>query len=177
MKRYMSDDERAEFEALLRETIGDPNNGGKFIGERAVALRDGLLDAEQAGRKWATMVLDDALIDGLSKLAKGWLKRLSVVLVAFDGTVVGKATRVGRKVKRNDGTEAWQQALIHDMTWAEVAAWIDNLAAQQRALGATRQMGYRILELQEAVPDSLGPADAARRLGTTVEAWIEASAA
>ncbi len=177
MKPYLTDEERDEFEALMQECCGDPENGGKRISIVAERLRVGLSDAEQAGRRWAAHVTDEALLDGLAKLGKEWLKAESIVMVSHDGALVGKATRVGRKVRSESGEQYWQQTLIRDMTWADFEQWIATIQAQLRSLGANLTIGKRVFELRDAVPDSIGPGDAAARLGTTVDAWLGEAAA
>lgn len=63
--RGWSDDDHAEYEALMAEACGDPQGGRKATAETAERIHALLLDAEQAGRRWATQVLDDAVRSGL----------------------------------------------------------------------------------------------------------------
>jgi hypothetical protein len=172
----MTDDERDEWEAMLAEAHGDPANGGKATKAMAARLADALRDAEQAGRRWAAHVLDDATADGLHGLLKKALKRQSVVLVSHDGRLVGKASRVGVRRAAADGTRQWQQALIHDLTWDELAEWLDGISDLISSLLVNRTMAERLLALRERHPDTVGPAEACARLGTTVTEFLAEAA-
>lgn len=176
MTSYLSDEERDEYEALMAECCGDPENGGKRMSIIAERLRVALVDAEQAGRTWATHTLDDALLDGLAKLGKEWLKTESVVQVNHNGQLMGKATRVGRRVRSDSGEVFWQQTLFRDMTWAQLDEWLSNIQSQLHSLGANVTIGRRLFELRDAAPDSIGPGDAAATLGTTIDAWLAEAA-
>lgn len=169
---YLTEEEREEYEQLLKECCGDPGNGGKRISVIAARLQDGLRDAEQAGRAWATHILEEDQLAGHANRIKLWLKKESVVLVSHNGEIVGKATRVGRKSRNAEGEQVWTQTLFRDMSWDEVEQWLDGIRRQLTALGANVSMGNRLFELRSAVPDSFGPADAAASLGTTVDEWL-----
>ncbi len=174
--KWMTADERAAWETMLAEAHGDPSNGGKTTKVMAARLHRMLLDAEQAHHQWAASVLEDATVDGLHTILKASLKRQSVVLVSHDGSLVGKATRVGVRRKRADGVKVWQQALFHDLTWVELSEWLDGIRTQVGALLVNVDMADRLFQLQELSPESTGPGDACKRLGTTVPEWLSEAA-
>lgn len=168
----MDEDERAEYEATMREAGGDPSNGGKNAAEAAARLHQLLLDAEQAQRRWASRVLDDDVLEGHVKRLKEWWKKQAVVLVSYKGSIIGKTTRVGARKRDEDGREMWQQTLFHSMTWNQVIDWLEMVERQLGGLLVNKAMGRRLLQLRDACPDSIGPADAAERLGVSVEDWL-----
>ncbi len=175
--KWMTEEELTEWEAMLTAAHGDPSDGGKATKLMAAKLHQLLLDAEQAGRRWAAHVVDDATVDGLHSLLKAALKRQSIVMVSHDGQVVGKATRIGVRRQVADGTEAWQQALIHDLTWDELAKWMRMISAQVSALLVNQSMAHRLLTLRKQYPDTAGPAEACERMGLTVAEFLESEEA
>ena len=112
----------------------------------------------------------------MAKLGKEWLKNESVVQVSHNGGLIGKATRVGRRVRSESGEVFWQQTLFRDMTWAQLDEWLSNIQSQLHSLGANVTIGRRLFELRDAAPDSIGPGDAAATLGTTIDAWLAEAA-
>ncbi len=136
------------------------------------------LQADLARRDtvWAAALLRDAQIDGLWNALKNELKSESVTLVAHNGSLVGKATRVGAKKRKDDGSEAWAQALIEDMTWEQLEAWLARVMAQISALLVNRSMARRLLDLREQFPETVGPAEACSLLGTSIEDYLAADA-
>lgn len=130
---------------------------------------------ENLGTPWSAAVLDDAQADGLWAAFKAQMKAESRTLVSHDGQLVGKALRVGAKRRRDDGTEAWQQSLLHDMSWAQVEAWLDQTIRQVSALLVNQGIAERLLDLRDRFPESHGPADACAAIGTSLDAYLAAA--
>lgn len=170
--KWMTDEECQEWEAMLAEAHGDASNGGKATKAMASILRRLLLDAEQAGRRWAASVLDDATVDGLHAMLKKSLKSKSVVPVSYDGRVIGKPMRVGVRRKRADGTKQWQQALIHDLTWDELAEHLRMINEMIGGLLVNQAVARRLFTLREQFPQTAGPAEACSQLGMTVDEFL-----
>lgn len=166
---YLAPDERAECVALMDEVLnGDRSSSPDKVKQFAA----GLNDAVQAQRPWAQIVLDRALHDGLHKRLVDFAKQESVVLVAHDGVVVAKATRVGRRRRDGAGRQYFQQSALEDFSWGELEEWLRMIQKNLFALLVNERMAQRLLDLRTLVPDSMGPGDACVRLGTTVNAYL-----
>lgn len=175
--KWMTEEELTEWEAMLVDAHGDPDNGGKATKAMAAALHRMLLDAEQAGRRWAAHVMDDATVSGLHSLLKGALKRRSIAMVSHDGRMIGKATRVGVQRRRGDGVREWQQALIHDLTWEELEEHLAMIVNLIGSLLVNQSMAQRLLDLRREHPHTSGPAEACSQLGCSVEEFLSREAA
>ncbi len=148
-------------------------HGAQKASVQAAELRALLVDAMQAQRDWAGPILDAALIDGLAKRVKAHQrKRNRVAMKMRAGNVVDIATIVGT---RRDG--AWVQTSIADMDWPEVDTWATTTRRNIEGLEPRVIVAEKLQRLRDAYPDSSGPADAARRAGTTVEDFIAAEVA
>lgn len=172
---HMSREEKNEYEDLMREACGDPAAGVKVTGHIGKRLHELLLDAEQAGRLWARVVLHEDVIHGHQARAKAWLKKQSVVNMAWNGKVVGVTTRVGVRKRSLNGIE-FAQKLFDQMTWEELADHIETITTQTSALLVNKAAADRLMDLRDLCPSSVGPADAASQLGTTVDAWLATEA-
>lgn len=164
--------EREELDAALSAALNGSRKPSRDSAQRALELIEA---AEAAGREWPALFRDGAAEDKCFTMQKGIAKRESVVLVTHDGKPIGKSTRVGRSRRRADGSWTMDQALFSEMTWDEVAAWAGLILGQIEGLKPNLTMVNRVLELRVAVPQSVGPGDAATSLGTTVGDWIEAA--
>lgn len=166
----LSHEENGELDAALTEAIGSDGKPNRDSAARAVDLIDA---ADAAGREWPDFVRREALLVWCFAKQKAIAKRESIVLVSHDGKLIGKATRVGRSVRKADGSRRFDQTLFSDMTWDEVGAWVGLIVSQIEGLTANMSMAARLFAMREQVPDSRGPGDAAAALGTTVAEWIE----
>lgn len=168
---FLSSDERTERNALMDEVL----NGDRATSpEKVKRFAKGLNDAVQAQRPWAQIVLDRALYDGLHKRLVDYAKLESVVIVAHDGTMIAKATRVGRRKRDAAGRQYFQQAAMEDFSWAELEEWLRMIQKNLFGLLVSERMAERLLDLRKQVPDSVGPGDACLKLGTTVEDYLGA---
>lgn len=171
-EKHLPAEDRAEYRDFVDEMTAYYRLHQPTGRDMGATLRSRLA-ATPAG--WATRVLDDAQVDGLWSAFKSQMKAESVALVSHDGRVIAKATRVGTKRRNDDGSEGWQQSLLHDMSWSQVEQWLDTTIRQIGALFVNRGMAERLLDLREQFPDSVGPADACARLGTSVDAYLAAA--
>lgn len=175
--KFLTAEEREEWESMLTDAVGSADDGAKVTRRAADALKKLLLDAEQAQKKWAGMVFDEATLRGLQGIARSYMKRQSTVMMSHDGEVIGKASRVGIRRKQDDGSQVWQQTLFVDMTWDELAQWLGHIESQVSALLIDKAMVKKIQALRERVPESKGPGDACKKLGTTIKAVLAEDAA
>lgn len=134
---------------------------------QAAELHRLLLDAVQAQRPWAGAVIDAALIDGLAKRVKAHQRKRSRLITKRLGQVVTISTRVG--TRRNG---EWVQAHLDAMDWEEVDVWASMTVRNIQGLEPAKAVAEKLGRLREAYPASTGPADAAKRAGTTVEAFL-----
>lgn len=161
---------RDELHAIYDEALDNPELG--TMPDRARSVLTKLADATQAHRPWVDVLRHDLLVAGLSRQLRQRRDSRAVVLVATTkGAVTRKANRGVRRVA-DDGAVAYQQRLIHEMTWDEVAQVIEALGAQLQALSESRQMMRKLDRLRELAPGAAGPAEAASRLGTTVDEFL-----
>lgn len=168
-EKYMSIEERAEYATLVDEVL----NGDRTVDDGKVQrYRNGLVDAVKAQRAWAEMVLLQAQMDGLRKDLKQKSKDEAVAIVAYDGRLVGKTMRAGRRRRDDQGRVTFQQALLQDFSWNELTEWLDMISAQIGALLVNKHIADRLLTLREKFPETHGPAEACALLGTTVETYL-----
>lgn len=173
-ERSMSPEERAEYQTLLAEVLGDSHEvDADMVGR----YRELLIDASNAQRAWADFVLDAAQLDGLRNDLKRKVKRESIALVDYHGKPVGVATRVGVPKRASSGKSRYVQTLFSAVSWDELAEWLDMINGQIQTLLINRHVAQRLIGLREQFPDTLGPGEACGRLGTTVEQFLAAESA
>ena len=172
-KPEFSADEREEIDTLLSEALnGSRSTDAASIGRFLAAVAA----AERAGRVWPQVLRDLALWEWTHTAQKSIAKRESVVFFDHAGRTVGKATRVGKRVRRDDGAQGFQQALIADMTWDELSAWGDLIRAQIDGLAPNLSIVQRLQGLHQRMPNTHGPGEACELLGTTVEEFLAEAA-
>lgn len=161
---------RDELHAIYDEVLDDPELA--TMPDRARSVLAKMADATQAHRPWVDVLRHDLLVAGLSRqLRQRRDSRATVLVATTKGAVTRKANRGVRRVT-DDGAVAYQQRLIHEMTWDEVAQVIEALGAQLQALSESRQMMRKLDRLRELAPGAAGPAEAAAQLGTTVDDFL-----
>lgn len=168
--KFITEDEREDYLSLVDEACGDdprPNTT-----EAAPRLRDLLLAAEQAGRPWASLVLDDAQLAGLVTQCRDRLQRRERAIVAFDGEMISKPARRSVRARRDTGETFSQQTLFRDATRQEISEMLEREQRQVRASQVTITLLRKLLELLDAVAGANTPGDAAKKLGVSVEEWL-----
>lgn len=175
MSRYKNrwgSEERAEYEALVRESWA--SNKATF--QRVEHFKRGLMDAVQARRPWSAEVMDDANDRGLSNILKGEQKRNRATVAMADGRLVEKPQVIGIRRLSADGSAYTEQTLFDFVSADEleqkrreylsnITAYSDNIAVLDKLLALCEAGG------------SDTPATAAANLRTTVEAWLGTKAA
>jgi len=174
---FISNEDRAEYESLMQQAWGD--NGHTVVtAEAASHMRRLLVEAEQAGRPWASVILDAALASGLQSIGKKWLKNRSLVPVAYDGSLLGSTTtRVGVTHRDAAGSAINEQRLFQFLTWDQLISKQDRVRAQIRAIGISHTAITKLLLLRERFPDSAGPGEALELAGLSVKDYLAADEA
>jgi hypothetical protein len=162
--RNLAPEERPEHAGLMAEAGYDETTGrvlpAHVIKQRLVRL---LLDAEQAGRKWATYLMRDALANGLHAHWKSWDDAEKKLKFFMNGVIVPARAQRGVRRRTITGRVEHQRSFWREMSWAEVEQQIDDAEARIAAEGITKAIGFRLLKLRLEAPDSTGPGDACER--------------
>lgn len=167
--RTWSAADREEYEAACTEAWA----AGTSTRERGEAFRALVADAVQAHRSWACHLMRIFAERGAQAELKSWRKASQpVAVVAYNGQVLSRPRVVGFQQRDAEGHGYVVQELFDLIPFAKIE---EKVTEYQRQVGAYREnlaLARRLLELRDAVPDALTPADAASRLGTTVDAWL-----
>jgi hypothetical protein len=167
-------DQRHEFDVLVDRSLTESATADRR--EEFLFYLDG---AVQARRYWALDVQADIRNDGADRILRNEQQlRKPRVVVARDGTVLGKAPReFGRKVRDADGKVSHERGLFDYDTWDELRAKRVEFARTQQAAAVDRYTVEKLLTLETLVPGAATPGEACERLGTTVEAFLADEAA
>jgi hypothetical protein len=140
--------------------------------ERTDALMAKLNGAVQAQRSWAVEELDTlSRIGGASRL-KSWMKAQASVMITHDGRIFAKPKTVGVTRLDDEGAPYSEQTLFDWMTVEELRAKAREAVKVARSWSASVEMFYQLIGMCEAAGANT-PAEAAIKLGTTVEAWLD----
>ncbi len=170
MSRTWPQDDRDEYEVACAEAW-DYAEGTRGRAERLVELIE---DGVQAQRLWARDLLSQFVQRGAESELKTWRKRTQrVVAIAHDGRVLNRPRVVGVVRQADDGARFSDQTLYDFLTWEQIE---EVRAGHLRQISAYRDNVYiesLLLELRELAPGTATPGEAADRLGTTVDAWLD----
>lgn len=167
--KILSLEERALFSAAVDEAYARADS----TPERADVLLGILRDAEQAHEPFAIHALQACLERGVSAEMTADKKRRSrVAVITHDGRLISKPAVIGLKRRASDGQTFDVQALFHTAEWDELREKKRAYLIQRQAYDDDVAVIDRLLTLEELAPGAVNPVDAARRLGTTVEAWL-----
>lgn len=163
-----SEDERAEYEAAMRDSWAD----GVDSATRTDAIERIITDAVQAHRPWARDLERQATRDGLYDHLKKWEKKQRTVPVVRDELVVERSTTVGVQRRDEDGVRRWTQEPLLTLTRAEVAD--RKVAALRQARAYTHDAAEmdRLLALFDLAPDAQTVEEALDAVGTTLGEWL-----
>jgi DNA mismatch repair ATPase MutS len=171
-QKAWSPDERAEYEKLLSEVVNEKTTSR----DRIDAMERKVLDAIQARRRWAREVERHATLLGYGSLIRSYLDRIRIPYVR-NGNRVVKPRIIGVRRKSTDGTVADQQVLIDIATFDELREKRAAYLRQIKSYSDSVALADRLLALADLVPNAANPREAAKLLGTTVEAWLGENAA
>ncbi len=175
IRSHLNSEERAEFDEALHDALAPSGD----VNPRSVARFLRILhDAEQAHRPWVEPIMQYARDVGLNTILREELKTVAVTesvgLFAYDGRLIATPLRRGRRRLQVAGKvrQEWEQALFEDFSWVEVLDWLQMINTQIGALLINRAVGERILGLREMFPDTYGPGEACKLLGTTLADYL-----
>lgn len=164
----LSPEERDEYEAVVLEAFG---NGGTTR-QKGVRFEQLLLDAEQAHRPWAALLLAETRLQGLIAKGRRDFQRLNEVPVSYEGDVLGMPKALSVRKRNDEGETVHQLAMISFHSWDDVIAKARSLGNTIRGYQATQAGLLRLLLLREDYPETDGPAEACKLAGTTIEAVV-----
>lgn len=171
--RFFSPEERPDHDALMLEAGYDPYTGKAYPAWRIKENLGRMIDdAIRAGHRWAQYVADDALLDGLSRHWTAWNTEQKRVKARVDGREVQASGSRGSRQRDENGKVVHQRLTWIQMEWAEVFQQEEDALMRIGAERITVSIARKLAELRDRAPDSIGPADAAELLGTTVEEWL-----
>lgn len=165
---------RAEYMKLMAEVVSEAEG----TGERARLMADKIHDAIQAQRSWAAGVQYAAEIDGYAAAVKVYLKRTRVVVLvdAEAGRQIEKPRTIGAKRRDDEGKVVDLQLPLEVLTFDQVREKRREYLRQQKAYSDNVAVADRLLALEEMVPGSLTPADAAKSLGFSLDDYLAGAA-
>lgn len=147
VRRMLSDEERAEYDALLYEATHHSDGKRRKTREIGPRLQTLLNDAEQAGRRWAGWVLDDALLTGLQATARKWSSTREVIETIIGERIVRKPAAYGIRRARSDGGQDFLRAGWGEMTAEDLDQLISSRGAQIAAERDTVTIARKLKKL------------------------------
>jgi hypothetical protein len=160
----MPGEARDEWTSLLSGAL----NGSRRVDDAAVDRAERALSSFSFER----IVTRAYVLAGLRRDLNAHSKSESIALVAYNGSHIEKTMRVGARRRRLDGSMESQQVLYHEMTWAELRIHLDAINKLIGSLDVRAHAANALLALEQQFPNSVGPEDACRQLGMTVEEFL-----
>lgn len=171
VRRMLSDEERAEYDALLYDATHHRDGSRRKSAEVGERFRDLLRDARQAGREWAGWVMDDAMLSGLLKAANRWCKERQVIETPIGERLVTKPAAYGIRRKTADG-------VMEQLTlgWGEMTeADLDQLIAARTTQILAESDTVTVAKKLKALLVSTGKtpvSEALASLGISLESYL-----
>lgn len=159
-------EDRDEWEELVEAALNGSRRADQAAVDRAAKA---LLRAEGQGRNWPAILKERMVRDALRSALLSRAKAQAMVLVDYHGRPVAKTSRRGVLTRLPDGTREYQQEIWEHMTWDQFSAWSEMNESQISGLLVNRAAASKLAALRALAPQSTGPGDAARLLGTSLE--------
>lgn len=176
--KILTPEERAEYHALMERACIDPGTGRprptRELGEAVMA---DLRSAEQAGRSWATMMLDSAAEAGLATRAKRWLKTKFVVPVTEGDVIATRAAIYSVRKQGGSGETFHQPTLMRDLSRGELSELMEMDRAQIASARLNLRTHQRLLDLLDAWPTADTVGEALDLAGLTLDGYLGQAAA
>ena len=167
-------EDQTEVNNLLSEALNGSRTPNPASSRRFISAMN---KAEMEGRAWPEQLRETILEQWAYVQQKTIAKRESALLISHNGRSVVKATRVGRRKVRADGSRGpLQQELLSEASWAEVDDFLKQITIQMDGLDANRTMVAKLKKLQSRFPDTYGPNAACVEAGTTFGEYLESEA-
>lgn len=133
IRRMLDGDERAEYDRLFYDALKRPDGSRRKANEIGPEMHRLLIDARKAGRKWASWVLDDAVIAGLGSMAKRWAATKEVIETVIGERVVTKPAAYGIRRKQSGGGAEQLRLGWADMTEEDLDQLVASRSSQVAA--------------------------------------------
>lgn len=146
--QLLSPAERDEYNALLTEAGYYEDGKKRPSGEIAERVHRALLDAEQAGRRWATLALEDDARSGHLKRFTAW-EAIRRVIHTRDGDriVTRRAIMALRRRDPETGAWYWRGEDLAEMNRAEIEEVMLYAKRRRRSDAVIIATGARLLDL------------------------------
>ncbi len=167
--KYMTPEECDQYMAALATGLNGEGSPSKDAIRRAIKEMDA---AERREETWPEKFREEAVRRFWQTQLKALAKSNSTVLVAHNGALLTKPSRVG--IKDDAGHD--QQVLFVAMTWDQIEANIrrEDVAAESRNINAA--IYRRLLKLRAQCPTATNVGEALTELGLTIDEYLGASA-
>lgn len=178
IRRMLSTEERAEYDALVFEAGFSDQGQRRPSHEIADRFHQLLLDAVQAKRPWAQWVLDEDARAGHLRRFKAWDRIRHPV-----------QTRNGGKVIRLSGIQAlrrwdpdaealfWQDTDYGEMNGQDLDSVIEGMRGKIEPLTHNLNTAQNLRKLVDGEPDGTKVNDALARRGLTIDEYLLGGAA
>jgi hypothetical protein len=164
-------EDRKDYDRVLRQVIDSSTSST----DRLDLFEKLHNDARQAHRIWANDIDRVALRNFLAEQVRRFQAR-DRALVSHDGVLLTMPRVQSVRVRTETGESYFQRELIELWSWDQI---VDKRAEALRTRGTytARIAQYdKLLALRDLCPDAGTPAEAAGRLGTTIDGWLAAGA-
>lgn len=142
--------------------------------ERNKAFREGIADAIQAHRTWASYVYEMAANDALADVLKTHHSR--PIMVAYNGKIISKPRMAGTTAVDKNGKTVRTRELFDCFTVQQLRDKRTDCLKQVKSYRGTVAMIDKLIALCDAAGCDT-PELAAKAIGTTVEDWLSDEAA
>lgn len=171
-RQQMSPTEREEYDALMTEAgfdgLGKPYPAAEVAGR----MHDALLDAVQAGRRWAEWVIEDDTHSGHLSRWKRWSRqRLTVSTPVGDRMVERSAVMSMQRRDPESGQPYWQDTFYPDMTRDDLVALAATCQGRMESERITLSTARALIALLDET-DAGTVADALASKGATLDGWL-----
>lgn len=169
----LNDDERREWDELRYDAAYHPSGVARPSHEAKERYRDLLIDAVQAGRAWAQMVLDHAQLTGLGSDIGQWKRTRAVINFAYGSVITTKPAAMAFRRQRPDGgteylSKDWDTCTIQDLR--------NKLAESEAQKAAAHTLGLlcrSLIRLMKSAPKAGTVAEARLANGlNSIEEWF-----
>ncbi len=162
-----TEEDRAQYELICQQAWAISRSQAERTDEFLRLMRD----AEQAHRFFAVDSMHTAMRTGAAAQLKSWSdrQRTGRIPVRYDGRVISQRRTLGTTYVDSEGNAVPTQGLFDFWTREQLEAKAADYAANIRAYRVNLSTIMRLLDLLDGAPGALTPAEAALRLGTTVE--------
>lgn len=171
VRNTLSPEERVEYDEMFYAATHDDLGKRRKPADVGVELLRLLRDAEQAGRQWATWIIDDATLTGLKKSAMRWAGTKEIIQTPVGERTVTKPAAYGLKRQAANGAIEQLRLGWDEMTSADLRQLMESRSTQIEAERDTIAIAARFVALLERTGvEPVG--DALKSLGITMAQFL-----